>query len=241
MSQQWSNNAEAPLASGISAVDVNLSVPAGLGALFEVPSGGRGFFLTITDASNNIEIVWCTARSTDLFTIERAKQGTAARAWNAGDIVGLYPTKAGYQELLGIGAAENVAIAGGTVDAITVTFAASLERALRNGQHFIVQSTGANTVTTPSLAVTLGSTAISSKTIVKFSNQPLEPGDIPGADYPCLLQYDASLDKFVLMNPAKPMKAKTQAQGSNDESVATTAFVSSAVGSQTIPAFLTFR
>jgi hypothetical protein len=89
MSQLFSNNAVSTLASGISAVATSLTVQAADGLLFPDPTTPDFFLATLQDSSNNIEIVRVTAKSTDTFTIERAQEGTAARAWLAGDIVEL--------------------------------------------------------------------------------------------------------------------------------------------------------
>lgn len=92
MPQLFTNNAVSTLASGISAGAASVTVQAADGALFPNPSGSDFFLATIQDASNNIEIVRVTARSTDTFTITRAQEGTTARAWLAGDVIELRMT-----------------------------------------------------------------------------------------------------------------------------------------------------
>ncbi len=84
------NNAESTLASAISATDTSLIVSAGTGAEFPDAVAGESYFkLTITDAAtgSQVEIVNVTAKAGDIFTIERAQEGTLPRAWAANDMV----------------------------------------------------------------------------------------------------------------------------------------------------------
>lgn len=84
------NNAESTLASAISATDTSLIVSAGTGAEFPDAVAGESYFkLTLTDAAtgSQVEIVNVTAKAGDIFTIERAQEGTMARAWAANDMV----------------------------------------------------------------------------------------------------------------------------------------------------------
>lgn len=83
------NNAQTVLAAGISASATSMTVNSGTGALFPAPSAGVSFFkLTLIDAATGqlTEIVHVTARSGDTMTIDRAQEGTTARAWSANDI-----------------------------------------------------------------------------------------------------------------------------------------------------------
>lgn len=84
------NNAESVLASAISATNTSLIVSAGTGAEFPDAVAGESYFkLTITDAAtgSQVEIVNVTAKAGDIFTIERAQEGTLARAWADNDMV----------------------------------------------------------------------------------------------------------------------------------------------------------
>lgn len=91
---------------------------------------------------------------------------------------------------------DPTATAGGTGDAITATFTKPVF--LENGERVLVRATTANTSTTP----TFQPTGLDAKTIVKGDNQPLQAGDIAGAGFWADLIYDATLDKWVLQNPA---------------------------------------
>lgn len=84
----FSNNAQTTLAFSITNVATSLTLVSGTGALFPNPSAGQFFSITLTPAAGGFspnEIVYCTARSSDVCTIVRAREGTTAAAWNAGD------------------------------------------------------------------------------------------------------------------------------------------------------------
>src|SRR5690606_24185728 len=50
-----------------------------------VSSGGDIFSLVVRDESiQDFEVMYCTARSDERFTVERGKEGTTAREWPAG-------------------------------------------------------------------------------------------------------------------------------------------------------------
>ena len=78
--QLFSNGASATLAVSLIDTDVTVQVQAGYGALFPAPTGGDYFALTLEDNLANIEVVHCTARSGDLLTVTRAREGTFAPA-----------------------------------------------------------------------------------------------------------------------------------------------------------------
>lgn len=80
------NNAVTTLAAGITAASTTLAVAAGGGSLF--PATGY-FYATLLDASNIPEIIKVTARNVDVFTIERAKDNTSARAFATGSRIAL--------------------------------------------------------------------------------------------------------------------------------------------------------
>lgn len=90
----YTNNAFSTLAGGITSGATSLSVGSGHGARFPTLSGGDYTFITLTNTAGDVEIVKVTARSSDTMTIERAQDGTTARAWSAGDRVELRITRA---------------------------------------------------------------------------------------------------------------------------------------------------
>lgn len=85
MGIKLSNNANATLAASITSSATSITVTSGQGARFPTLSVGDYFYATLVDTSNNLEIVKCTARSTDVLTVTRAQESTTARAYSAGD------------------------------------------------------------------------------------------------------------------------------------------------------------
>lgn len=130
----------------------------------------------------------------------------------------------------------------GTANAMLATIASGLT-VLVDGMEFIIEAPGTNTLTVPTLDLTLGSSPTGAKPIVKGNGIPLAPGDIAGNK--CQFVYDASLSRWVLLNPlyqvgvsasgADPGQAKNLglafAVGGNSLSVS----VVTAAGSQPTP------
>jgi len=86
----FTNNAATGMVYPISSSATTLIVNGGSGSLFPAPTGGNYFMLTlISQLTGNMEIVQCTARSGDTFTIVRAQEGTTAQAFAIGDGVQL--------------------------------------------------------------------------------------------------------------------------------------------------------
>src|SRR5690606_39317329 len=92
-----------------------------------------------------------------------------------------------------------VAAAGGTADAITATYSPAVT-SLTNGMTLYVRAALANTTSTP----TFSPNGLAATTIVRANNQTLVAGDIAGAGHWLELQYDTTLSKWVLQNPARP-------------------------------------
>jgi hypothetical protein len=88
------------------------------------------------------------------------------------------------------------AVAGGTVDAITGAYTPTVT-ALTNGMKLKVECGGANVSTTP----TFKADGTPAKTIVRPDGSVPLAGDIAGANYHAEFEYDASLDKWILLNP----------------------------------------
>lgn len=103
-----------------------------------------------------------------------------------------------------------VANGAGTANAITATFAPAIT-ALTNGLLLCVRGASANTTTAP----TFSPNGLTVKSIVKGANTPLMPGDIAGAGHWLELQFDTTLDKWVLLNPAEGTAAPSQIQTIN--------------------------
>lgn len=94
------NNATSRLASSITASATSLSVSAGEGARFPTLTAGNWFPVTVIDSAGNIEVMRCTARSTDVLTVTRGQEGTTARAFTAGDRIELRMTAGALAEFI---------------------------------------------------------------------------------------------------------------------------------------------
>lgn len=100
--------------------------------------------------------------------------------------------------------AYSAAAAAGTADAISATYAPAIT-ALTNGMTLSVRAASANTAAAPTFTPNSGT--IPAKSIVKGNGVALVAGDIAGAGHWIELQYDSTLDKWVLLNPAKGINA----------------------------------
>ena len=100
MSVVLTNNAVSKLASSLTSGATTLSVTSGEGSKFPSPSVGEWFPITLIKTSGALEIVRCTSRSGDVFTVTRAQEGTSAQAFAAGDRAELRLTAAAFTEPL---------------------------------------------------------------------------------------------------------------------------------------------
>lgn len=89
------------------------------------------------------------------------------------------------------------ATSAGSADAITAAFAPAVA-ALTAGMVLYVRASAPNATATP----TFSPNGLAARAIVKGNNLPLVAGDIAGAGHWLALQYDATLLKWVLVNPA---------------------------------------
>lgn len=78
------NNATSLLAAAIDADDNTISVLTGDAGKFPNPAVSEWFPLTLVDNAGNMEIVKATARNGAIVTVERAQEGTTAKAFGAG-------------------------------------------------------------------------------------------------------------------------------------------------------------
>ena len=101
MSVKFSNNGHSTLAASLTSSGTSITVASGHGARFPSLSSGEYFYATLIDASNNLEIVKVTARSSDVLTVTRAQEGTTARAYAIGDRIELRVTAQGLSDLIG--------------------------------------------------------------------------------------------------------------------------------------------
>ena len=102
MSVKFSNNGHSTLAASLASNATSITVASGHGARFPSLSSGEYFYATLIDASNNLEIVKVTARSSDVLTVTRAQESTTARAYAIGDRIELRVTAAGIADATNI-------------------------------------------------------------------------------------------------------------------------------------------
>lgn len=88
--------------------------------------------------------------------------------------------------------------ASGT-DTITATYSPAIP-ALVSGMELRFRAAAANATTTPTFAPN----GLTAKTIVKGANTALVAGDIAGQHHECLVRYNATTDKWHLLNPVYP-------------------------------------
>lgn len=96
------------------------------------------------------------------------------------------------------------AVAGGTADAITVTYS-PVNTSLFDGLVLGFRATAANATTTP----TFKPDSLTAHTITKFGGSALVAGDIPGALAECVVRYNAANTRWELTDPAPPGTAVT--------------------------------
>ena len=99
MTVQFANNAFSTLAAGINASVTSLAVASGEGARFPALSSGQYFYATLIDSSNNLEIIKCTARSSDTLTIVRNQESSGAKTFSSGDRIELRLTALGLNDI----------------------------------------------------------------------------------------------------------------------------------------------
>jgi len=98
--------------------------------------------------------------------------------------------------------AYSAAVAGGTSDALTASFtpAVTATTLAAGAPTFTVRPSTANATTTPTF--TPNPAVITPAVIVKGNGLPLVAGDIAGAGHWITLQWDATLSRWILLNPA---------------------------------------
>lgn len=111
------NNASGVLASSITTASTSITLTTGQGSLFPSIAPGDFFFATLVDSSNNYEIVKVTARASDVLTVVRAQDNTAARAFIGGDRFELRPVAATFAALLQDAKDYTDTSAGGLINA----------------------------------------------------------------------------------------------------------------------------
>jgi len=104
------NFATTTLASSITSGALSLTVAAGTGSLFPQPVVAADYFyMVLVNTSAQREVIKCTARSGDVFTVTRAQEGTLALSFSAGDIAAHRVTAATLNALKTEAAADVIA------------------------------------------------------------------------------------------------------------------------------------
>lgn len=204
--QLYANNAKTTLAASITSTQTSITVAPGTGAEFPSPSIGQSFKVTLVSAasSSTYEICLCTARSGDTLTVIRGQEGTSGTPFLSGDIVGNFDTKGTMDDLVQSSQLQTqyyqYAQAAGTANALTATIPSTLT-ALPDGMYLTIKASAANTGPT-TLNLTIGTTVIGVRSIIKGNNIALAATDIPAAGYPIQLNWSTDANAFVMSNPA---------------------------------------
>jgi hypothetical protein len=111
----------------------SITLTTGQGARFPSLAGGDYFFATLIDTSNNLEIVKCTARATDVLTVVRGQESTTARAFSTGDRIELRITAQGLVDASGDLASGTLIIPGTSASGAI----ARLYEDTDNGTHYV--------------------------------------------------------------------------------------------------------
>lgn len=170
-----------------TAVAVLPADPAGsTPGYFALPNPGGGVPATVPGYEwyNNVQEELCAVIEAAGLTLSGADRTQLLQAL----------IKKGFQNSV-----YSAAAGAGTADAITAAFNPAID-GLVAGMTLYVRATAASATTTPTFTPASG--VIAAKTIVKGNNLPLAVADVAGAGHWLMLQYDQTLDKWVLLNPA---------------------------------------
>ena len=214
----FANNIQTTLATSItsSQTSVTLTSTAGLPS----PSAGQYFVMTFTSGTTN-EIVWVTNVTGSTITCIRAKEGTSGTSFASGSYASCFPTAGTQQDFIQIDQLQNGAYTftngAGTANALTATIASNLTAtSLPNGFQFILNAANANTgaatlnlTLNPTLPGSGATTSTGALPIYRNGTIALTGGEITGANYLCLMTYNANYNggagAFVLENPYNPV------------------------------------
>jgi hypothetical protein len=100
MALKLANNAVSSLAAPITNTDLSLVLQTGGGAKFPVLGGGDWCPVTVVKTDGTLEIMRCTARTSDTLTVTRGQEGTTPLAFSANDRVEVRWTVAAANEFV---------------------------------------------------------------------------------------------------------------------------------------------
>lgn len=215
----FANSASTTLAGAISSTATSLSVAAGDGALFPSIGANQIFKLTLTDqASGQLrEIMHVTARSGDTFTVLRGQEGTAPRAWSAGDLVdnlctaGTMTQLAQLDDLQGVGGFYGTDVGtNNAVHVVPATLPAAIESLV--GAPVRVRRPSGLANTGPALMTVATATGDVTRNLVNAAGAPTITGQLIG---PCIFTavYDDVDDNFKLQSAALPIDISNHTTG----------------------------
>lgn len=115
MGLKLTNNASSSLAAAIGDSETMIRVLAGHGVRFPVLDDGDWFPLAVQNVQGQIEYMRAYSRAGDVITVVRAQESTAARTFDAGDVVFLPLTTAAIYELQNTGSGVSVSVSDAKV------------------------------------------------------------------------------------------------------------------------------
>jgi len=189
----FSNNAQTTLAGSITNLSTTLQLSSGAGALFPNPTTGQFFRISLSDAATqlNHEIVYCTARTGDVCTIQRAQEGTTAQNWNPGDIAANLPTAGAMSNVVQQTQFQNATYIYGADAGSANTYQVAYSPAVTLiGEGMVLRFRPANANTNTS---TFSPNGITASPIYGLNNLPLKGGEIV-ANGEAWVQWNSSLN-----------------------------------------------
>lgn len=121
----------------------------------------------------------------------------APYGWTSGSMKPTDVEPTARQMMATLSEAVHSQVAGGTADAITVTYA-NAPAALTDGMEVKFRASAANATTTPTLNVN----ALGAKTITRGGGSALQAGDIVGNLTECTVRYNLANTRWELLSPA---------------------------------------
>lgn len=79
------------IAGALTAIATSVTVSTGTGALFSLPTGGDWERCTL-HSKDKVEVIHITARTGDVLTVLRGREGSTAQVWSIGDDLFAYVT-----------------------------------------------------------------------------------------------------------------------------------------------------